>query len=130
MVIVIVRTMKKILIVEDDPDLQHIFKSVLLKAGYEIQILPDGRLLKDLIVLPDIFIFDIELPFVSGLELCREIKTDRRTSHIPVLMVSASANLLAQSKEACADDSLEKPFDASLLRRKVKELLQASKSNI
>jgi DNA-binding response OmpR family regulator len=118
--------MKKIVIVEDDPDLQHIFKSVLLKAGFEIELLSDGRDLFDHEYFPDLFILDIELPFITGLELCQQIKTRIPTRHIPVLMVSASANLLAQAKNVCADDSLAKPFDAHILINKVNTLISSS----
>lgn len=111
--------MKKILIVEDDPDLQHIFKSVLLRAGFEIKLLSDGRDLFDHGYFPDLFILDIELPFISGLDLCKQIKACLPTRGIPVLMVSASFNLLALAKDVCADDSLAKPFDAAVLINKV-----------
>jgi DNA-binding response OmpR family regulator len=118
--------MKKIVIVEDDPDLQHLFKSVLLKAGFEIKLLSDGRDLFDHEYFPDLFILDIELPFITGLELCKQIKACLPTRHIPVLIVSASANLLAQARNVCADDSLAKPFDANVLISRVTALLSNS----
>jgi DNA-binding response OmpR family regulator len=114
--------MKRIVIVEDDPDLQHIFKSILIKAGFEIKLLSDGRDLFMYEYFPDLFILDIELPFISGLELCKQIKSGLPTRDIPVLMVSASSDLLATAKDFCADDSLEKPFDAGVLLKKVNTL--------
>ena len=123
--------MKKILIVEDDPDLQLIFKSVLTRAGFEIEILQDGRSLPLEHLIPDLFIFDIELPFINGLELCKKVKADFLTQHIPVLIVSASIELLARASEACADDALEKPFDRLDLVDKVHALLkEASRDSL
>ena len=114
--------MKRIVIVEDDPDLQHIFKSILIKAGFEIKLLPDGRDLFSYEYFPDLFILDIELPFISGLELCKQIKSRLPTRDIPVLMVSASSDLLSTAKDVCADDSLSKPFDAGVLLNRVNAL--------
>lgn len=114
--------MKKITIVEDDPDMQFILRSVLIRAGYEIRILPDGRDLFANEPFPDLFILDIELPFITGLELCQQLKNGMLTRNIPVLMVSASFNLLALAKDVHADDSLEKPFDISVLLDKVNTL--------
>jgi DNA-binding response OmpR family regulator len=125
----IVSAMKKILIVEDDPDLQHIFKSVLTKAGFEVHIRSDGRTLMEEAQVPDIFIFDIELPYLNGLDLCKRVKADSRTGHVPVLIVSASASLLSQAKDACADGALEKPFDGRVLVKKVNEVLSAATSD-
>lgn len=115
--------MKRIVIVEDDPDLQYIFKSILIKAGFEINLLSDGRDLFTNGYFPDLFILDIELPFISGLELCKQIKSRLLTRDIPVLMVSASSDLLATAKDVCADDSLEKPFDAGILLNRVNTLI-------
>ena len=102
--------MRRVLIVEDDTDLQHLFKSVLKKASLVTTILSDGRSLFDN-ALPDLYIFDIELPHINGLELCKQVKSDSRTRHIPVLIVSGSAHLLEKAKEFSADDALEKPFE-------------------
>jgi DNA-binding response OmpR family regulator len=121
--------MKKILIVEDDSDLQQIFKSVLMRAGFEVHIRSDGRTVMEETLVPDIFIFDIELPFLNGLDLCKRVKADVRMQYVPVLIVSASANLLAQAKEVCADGALEKPFDSRVLVAKVKELLTSAAKN-
>jgi len=115
--------MKSIVIVEDDVDLQFIFKSVLRRAGFDVKILSDGRSLPDYSMLPDLFIFDIELPFITGLSLCKKVKVDPATRHIPVMIASASAELLVQANEACADEVLEKPFDPKVLVAKVRSLL-------
>jgi DNA-binding response OmpR family regulator len=117
------KAMKKILIVEDDPDLQYIIKSVLRRAGFDVEVYSDGRSLMEPFVIPDLFIFDIELPFMNGLDLCRRMKADEQTSHVPVLIVSASATLLSQAKDACADAAFPKPVDARELVNQVNALL-------
>jgi two-component system, OmpR family, phosphate regulon response regulator PhoB len=111
--------MKSILIVEDDPDLQQIFRSLLGRVGYEVHVLPDGRTLSER--LPDLFIFDIELPFINGLELCKKVKSNPFTAHVPVLIVSASADLLSKASEVRADKTLSKPFDAKTLLETVRQ---------
>ena len=60
---------------------------------------------------------------MNGLDLCRRMKADEQTSHVPVLIVSASATLLSQAKDACADAALPKPVDARELVNQMNALL-------
>lgn len=109
--------MKKIIIVEDDPSILDPMSIILKNAGYSVTGLFDGELvLQNDFILPDIFLIDKQLPKVSGLDLCRHLKSQELTKHIPVIIVSASPDIHAEAKEAMADDALEKPFKMKALR--------------
>src|SRR5690606_26430928 len=75
--------------------------------------------------IPNIIVSDIMMPEVDGMELCRTIKEDIRTSHIPVILLTAKDSLLDQEKgyDSGADSYLIKPFSARLLRSRIYNLL-------
>jgi DNA-binding response OmpR family regulator len=102
---------KRILITEDDPGGQDIFKIVFEKAGYDVLVNEDGRtLLENNFDNPNLFLLDKQLPGVDGLDICKHLKSHEDTKNIPVIMVSASPGLADMARSAGADDYLEKPF--------------------
>ncbi|MDN5216475.1 two-component regulator propeller domain-containing protein [Fulvivirgaceae bacterium BMA12] len=116
----------KVLIVEDNEDLRQYIKSIL-KDEHHLMEAGDGetglRIAKE--EIPDLIISDLMMPKMEGDELCRQVKTDERTSHIPFIMVTAKAgrdDKLA-GLEHGADDYLPKPFDRKELQLKVKNIL-------
>lgn len=115
---------KKILVADDDPGLRDIFKIIFEKAGYDVQLLEDAsQLFKKNFRLPDIFLIDKLLSGIDGVDVCRFLKNDPLTEHIPAVMVSASPDIAAVAVKAGADDFVEKPFD-------MKYLLQVIDRNI
>ena len=99
------------MITDDDPGLQDIFKLILEKAGYSVKVLSNGNdLLHNKYLLPDLFLLDKQLSGVDGIEVCKYLKSKKRTSHIPVIMVSANPNIASLSEQAGADAYIEKPF--------------------
>jgi DNA-binding response OmpR family regulator len=101
----------KIIVTEDDPAIQNIFELILEKAGFEVVLEPDGMaLICGQFEPPDLFVIDKQLSGVSGLDVCRHLKSSLNTGHIPIIMVSASPSTEALALEAGADDFLEKPF--------------------
>ncbi len=119
-----------ILIVDDNPDIL-IFLQDLLSAKYNIITATDGntglRLAKRYV--PSLVISDLMMPSIDGLELCREIKAEITTSHIPVLILTACKldEQRVQSYESGADSYISKPFSAKVLTSRVENLLAGRK---
>jgi len=103
---------KRILFVDDDPGIRDIVAVILSRAGYELEVKEDGTdILKNKFILPDLFLIDKQLSGINGLDLCRHLKQRKATSHIPVIMISASPDIAILSKQAGADTYIEKPFN-------------------
>ncbi|RYY61914.1 MAG: response regulator [Chitinophagaceae bacterium] len=119
-------TRPMILLVEDNPDVVAYTASCL--SGYRLAVGQDGRegfdLAKELV--PDLVITDVMMPFVDGFELCRKLRADEKTSHIPVIMLTAKADLGSRIEglEQGADVYLEKPFNPEELLVRIKKLLE------
>lgn len=112
--------MKKIMLVEDDPGVRDSARLILERAGYHVIVLEDGEiLLGDNYELPDIFILDKQLSGVDGLDICKYLKKQQHTKHIPVIMLSANPHIGILAKDAGADNALEKPFRMQALREMV-----------
>jgi signal transduction histidine kinase/DNA-binding response OmpR family regulator len=116
-----------LLIVEDNPDLRFYLRS-LFEAHYQIIEATDGQngLEVALETVPDIVVTDLMMPRLDGFSLCQRLKSDERTSHIPVILLTAKATLSdrLEGLELGADDYLQKPFSKDELLIRVKNLLQ------
>jgi DNA-binding response OmpR family regulator len=111
---------KKIYILEDEIDSQLLLTAGLTKRGFQVKLFNDGsQLLSMLKELPDIFILDVNLPGISGLEVCRWLKSHMSTVGIPVILASANPRLNILAVNARANDFLEKPFSVSALLAKI-----------
>ena len=116
---------KRIIIADDDPGIQDIFRIIFEKAGYMATIFSNGmNILKNNYELPDIFLLDKQLADSDGLEICRYLKSRPETKFIPVIMISATPGIRQLAKEAGADDFLEKPFIMTQLFNKITEALE------
>ncbi len=106
----------KILIAEDDPGIGDIFEIIFTEAGYSVEIKCNGSdLIESNFELPDLFLIDKQLPGASGLEVCRHLKSNKETMHIPVILASAAPDLNLIYQEAGADGYIKKPFDITKL---------------
>jgi DNA-binding response OmpR family regulator len=103
----------RILIVEDNPDILELYTIMLEHNNYEVLGKDSGKEIEPVIrdFLPDVIILDMLLSGLDGLNVCKQIKDDSLTNHIPVIMVSAHAAGLEKSTEAGADFFIAKPFD-------------------
>jgi len=100
-----------LIIADDDPGIQDVFRLIFERAGYEINIYSSGeQLLNNYFKVPDAFILDKQLSGIDGLDICRFLKSQERTRDVPVIMLSANPNIGTAAKEAGANDYLEKPF--------------------
>ena len=115
---------KRIVVIDDDPGLQDIFKIILERAGYEVEILTNvGCIQKNQYKLPDLFVLDKQLSGFDGLNICRFLKQQKSTSQIPVIMISANPGIKALSAKAGADDAIEKPFEISYLLQMIRKYI-------
>lgn len=119
---------RPMVLVVDDSDDFRLFMRDSLKADYRVEEAPDGLKARELITLlqPDIIVSDVMMPGMDGFELSRCIKNDVRTSHIPVILLtarSAEAQKL-EGLESGADDYITKPFNFEILNLRIKKLLQ------
>ena len=117
---------KKILLVDDEADLLQFIKYHLESFGYEVAMVASGEealywLEKN---IPDLILLDLGLPKISGEEVCKEIKSNNKLKHIPVIIYSAKAcDISGEARQICADDCMVKPFEARDLLVKIKKLI-------
>ena len=105
--------LKKIFILEDDPDHRDIMEIILEEADYNVKSFPDLKSFKGAIVeeVPDLVVMDLMLPDGNSLEICKELKETPATSHIPILVLTAHTNPLKIMGVKYADEFIAKPFD-------------------
>ena len=118
----------KILIADDEAYMTEILAFKLRAAGFEVATAGDGSeaLKVALAMRPDAIVTDYQMPNVSGFELAKNVKSDPRTSHIPMIMLTARGHLLtaAQLAQTNIRFLLPKPFSARDLLTKVQEMLE------
>ena len=122
-----------ILIVEDEKDIVKMLDYNLKKEGYKTLVAHDGEDALDMANTkhPDLILLDLMLPGLDGLEVCKELKSERKTSAIPVIMLTAKAQESDKvvGLELGADDYVTKPFDHDDLLQKINKLLNSSKKH-
>ncbi|MFC2141205.1 two-component regulator propeller domain-containing protein, partial [Acidobacteriota bacterium] len=116
-----------ILVVEDNP-IERLFIKVTLENQFKVIEAADGKegILRAKEIIPDLIISDIIMPVIDGYELCRTLKQDVLTSHIPIILLTAkgSEESVLQGLETGADDYITKPFSKSLLAVRAGNLLE------
>lgn len=119
-----------LLIVDDNEDFRNFTKS-LFTDSYRVITANDGVEAYDIVLdrLPDIILCDVMMPRMDGYELCRKIKEDIRTSHIPIILLTAKTS--EENKysgiEAGADDYIAKPFNINMLTLKIAKIIERQK---
>jgi signal transduction histidine kinase/DNA-binding response OmpR family regulator/ligand-binding sensor domain-containing protein len=119
-----------ILLVEDNVDVVAYTASCL--SQYKLAVGKDGKegfeIATD--IIPDLIITDVMMPFIDGFEMCRRLRQDERTSHIPIIMLTAKADIQSRLEglEHGADVYLEKPFHREELLLRIKKLLELRKN--
>src|SRR5437762_2113637 len=126
---------KKILIIEDEADVVDLLALQFRKAGeFTIATAEDGAqgLAKARAELPALIILDLMLPRMPGLEICKILKTDAATRHIPIIMLTAKAEEIDRiiGLEFGADDYVTKPFSPRELILRVNAILRRGKGEV
>ncbi len=119
-----------VLIVEDNPDVIH-YVGNSLKDHYQVTIAMNGEegIHKALDMVPDLIVSDVMMPIKDGFELCGQLKNDARTSHIPIILLTAKADTESRitGLKRGADVYLEKPFHKEELLVQMNNLLHVRK---
>ncbi|MBU0581429.1 MAG: response regulator transcription factor [Candidatus Margulisbacteria bacterium] len=114
--------------VDDEPDILELVALNLKKAGFKTKEFLNGQSFQKYLSnnLPDLIILDLMLPDTDGFEICKVIKRDKRTAHIPVIMLTARGEELDKvlGLELGADDYVTKPFSTKELIARVKAILR------
>ena len=118
----------KLLIVEDNPEvLDYLYRH--LKQEFEVHTAVNGQVAWDMLedTMPDLLVSDVMMPELSGVDLCRQIKADIRLCHIPVILLTARNmdTYVEEGFAAGADDYLTKPFRLSLLKIRIRNILDS-----
>ncbi|MDQ3640604.1 MAG: response regulator [Actinomycetota bacterium] len=126
--------MKTVLVIDDDPDIRDLVIWKLSQAGYATLAEGDGEAGlvaacggtgPDRSQLPDLILVDWMMPKLSGIDLCRALRDNPRTTHIPVILLTAKAQEaeVERGRAAGADDYIVKPFSPKEMLKRVEALL-------
>jgi two-component system alkaline phosphatase synthesis response regulator PhoP len=123
-----------ILIVEDEKDIVKMLDYNLKKEGYKVIVADDGEEALDAANTkhPDLILLDLMLPGLDGLEVCKELKNERKTKSIPVIMLTAKSQESDKvvGLELGADDYVTKPFSPRELIARIKAVLRRGKEKL
>jgi len=118
---------KKILIVEDEESLLKLESILLTSKGYDVQGVSNGIAALEVIAEepPDLVLLDIMLPEMDGFEVCRRIKENEQSRHIPVIMLTAkkSREDMARGEDVGADWYITKPFKSAMVIETIQRFL-------
>ncbi len=122
-----------VLIVDDEPDVVTMWQRSLLMEGFDVLCAYDGISAVDMAEVdkPDLVLLDIMMPMMSGYDVCRQIKANPATEHIPVLCVTSaqSPEVRENAKAAGAQGLLIKPFATRELVAQINRYLPSAQSN-
>ena len=118
----------RVLIVEDEKALAEILEYNFKKEGYVVDTASDGEIALDKIIFkaPDLIILDWMLPKLSGIEICRKVRSNKKIKNIPIIMLTARGEEEDRLKglEMGADDYVTKPFSINELLARAKAVLK------
>lgn len=119
---------EKILVIEDEEDIQELLKFNLAKEGYQVQIAGTGEdgLRMATHGQPDLVLLDLMLPRLDGLEVCKRLRAHPRASGIPIIMLTAKGEEsdVVTGLEIGADDYIAKPFSPKVVIARIRNLLR------
>jgi DNA-binding response OmpR family regulator len=117
-----------VLVVEDNTDMCGFIKTLLTEEDFTVVEAANGKqgIKKAKEIIPDLIISDIMMPDVDGYQLCRELKQDIKTSHVPIILLSVKYTEaeITRGLETGADDYITKPFNMEILLIRVRNLIK------
>ena len=117
---------QKILVVDDERVIRDILHDVLVNEGYDVVLASNGEEAVKLAKRenPRVILLDIKMPGVNGIEVCKRLKAEEKTSSIPVVMISAFGEHKREAVDAGAEDFLSKPFSLVEIFTRVRSILR------
>ena len=120
---------KRVLVVDDDPDIRELLFTALEDEGFEV--VPAGNGQEALAIIrtfrPDVIVLDLMMPVMDGLQFAHELRArDEGDEDIPIVLLSAARDLQTHAKALFAADTIEKPFDLSELLPKIARVASAA----
>lgn len=118
--------MSKILVVDDDVDILSVMEILLSMKGFDVEVTSKGENTFPKIesFKPDLILLDVLISGHDGRVICKQLKANKSTSHIPIIMFSAHPGAAATIGDYGADDFIAKPFDVNNLMQKVNNQLK------
>jgi len=117
---------KRILFIEDEDDQVMLIQTRLEANGFDVSSAGDGEegLKKVYEINPDLIILDLFIPKISGYEVCKQLKADPKTKHIPIIVLTASGerDLEERCRVVGADEMYRKPYDSKELVKRIEAL--------
>jgi len=117
---------QRILVMDDDRDILDAMKMVLEYNGYRVETCTNDQRI-DYSNPPDLFLVDIWMSGLNGSDVCKRLKSNDHTGHIPVIIVSANRNIREISEECKADGYIAKPFNLNQLLAVISHHLNGKK---
>jgi len=118
----------RVLVIDDELDLREVLRYNLAQAGHDVSVAETGLRGLELARsdIPDVLLLDLMLPDITGLEVCKALKHDQSTQHIPIVMVTAKGEEIDRvvGFELGADDYIVKPFSIRELLLRVQAVLR------
>lgn len=124
--------MKKILLIDDDPDVITVLQILLKKKGYQVATASyEEEAYKQVeFFMPNLVVLDVLLSGVDGRTICKKLKNTNSSKHIPILMFSAHPGAQKNMEDFGADDFLPKPFESNKILERIEILLSSQKQTL
>ena len=131
-IFVSINIMKKVLVLDDNSEILLVVRVLLERHGFLVESVTHAlRLEKKIIQFdPDLLIIDVNLEDGDGRDICRNLKANPLTSHIPIILFSADSSFIKNYQECNADDFISKPFDNKKFVATVKTIFNQSTSTL
>ena len=117
-----------VLVVEDSPTQAEALRRILIQAGHQVTMARDGveGLERAIESAPQVIVSDISMPRMDGFELCKRIRQNEKTQHIPVVLLTALSDVwdIIRGLNVGADNYVTKPYDASLLLERIEDAVK------